>query len=723
MTTQQFFNLMPYYGENPEPELESKEIEPSEKAEQQIYYFSKSPFRNTEMKYSKKDYFKRRSSRRGELDRNQRFKSSEFTIQQTPEKQYYNQNYSIVQKTNNKKVDLFKDTQEIEEKSLYLHTGAFALFDTLVRSEIHSVFGYPGGAILPIYDELFFWEDKKFIKHYLVRHEQAATHAADGFSRSSGKVGVCFATSGPGATNLVTGIATAYLDSIPMIVLTGQVGTQFLGTDAFQEIDIYGITLSLVKHSYVVLESRFLSQILAEAIYVSQNGRPGPVLIDIPKNVGLEKIKRFIPCYATTVHKVLGWRYKFKNQTDKIRMALQRLSESSRPLLYIGGGVVSSQAGRELARFAYRYQIPVTTTLTGKGAFNENNRLSLGMLGMHGTVYANFSVANCDLLIAVGARFDDRVTGKLQDFACKAFIIHIDVDEAEIGKNKNVGIGIVGDIKKILTKFLLLMDRPEHRWLKKPLRKEFKKWYKKTIEWKQEFPLLPIPGDYSLLPKTVDDVLLPQTVIKTLTDIRPYAIITTDVGQHQMWAAQYTKCKRRKWLSSAGLGTMGFGLPAAIGAAVAYPKEDIICITGDSSFQMNLQELGTISKYKLRIKIIIINNHWQGMVRQWQETFYESRYSHSNMVEGAPKFDVLANAYGIKSMYTERQSEIWPILRDTLEGPEPVLLECNVLEDDKCYPMVEPSKSNSEMALSRKLSTTVEGLVIDKKEEEAKKLN
>ena len=507
MTTQQFFNLMPYYGENPEPELKSKEIEPREKVEQQIYYFSKSPFRNTQMKYSKKDYFKRRSSRRGELDRNQRFKSSGLGLQKMLEKNYSNQSSSIIEKKNIKKVGLFKDIQEIEEKSLYIHTGAFALFDTLVRSEIHSVFGYPGGAILPIYDELFFWEDKKFIKHYLVRHEQAATHAADGFSRSSGQVGVCFATSGPGATNLVTGIATAYLDSIPMIVLTGQVGTQFLGTDAFQEIDIYGITLSLVKHSYVVLESRFLSQILAEAIYVSQNGRPGPVLIDIPKNVGLEKIKRFIPCYATTVHKVLGWRYKFKNQTDKIRMALQRLSESSRPLLYIGGGVVSSQAGRQLARFAYRYQIPVTTTLTGKGAFNENNRLSLGMLGMHGTVYANFSVANCDLLIAVGARFDDRVTGKLQDFACKAFIIHIDVDEAEIGKNKNVGIGIVGDIKKILTKFLLLMDRPEHRWLKKPLRKEFKKWYKKTIEWKQEFPLLPIPGDYSLLPKTIDDVL------------------------------------------------------------------------------------------------------------------------------------------------------------------------------------------------------------------------
>ncbi|CAN0450605.1 unnamed protein product, partial [Ectocarpus fasciculatus] len=312
-------------------------------------------------------------------------------------------------------------------------------------------------------------------------------------------------------------------------------------------------------------ESRFLSQILAEAIYVAQNGRPGPVLIDIPKNVGLEKIKRFTPCYGTTVHKVLGWRYKVKNQLDNIRMALHRLSVSSKPLLYIGGGVISSKATRELSELIYRYKIPVTTTLTGKGAFDEDNRLCLGMLGMHGTVAANFSISNCDLLIAIGARFDDRVTGKLQDFACKAFIIHIDVDEAEIGKNKNVGIGIVGDIKKILQKFLVLMERPEHKWLEKPLREEFQNWYEQTAEWKHDFPLLAVPGDYSPLPQTIDDVLLPQTVIKTITEIKPYAIITTDVGQHQMWAAQYTKCKRRKWLSSAGLGTMGFGLPAAIG--------------------------------------------------------------------------------------------------------------------------------------------------------------
>ena len=711
--SKQFFNLVTYSEKK--TNIEREENEKKEKIKHEdIYYFSKSSYRNTYKKYSSDKFFKRRTSKRGELDREERLKIA----LQKAQKEFTNKDHKVTKKEHTKKkTTFFKNINEINQETLYLQTGAFALFDTLIRSGIHSVFGYPGGAILPIYDELFFWEEKKFIKHYLVRHEQAATHAADGFSRSSGQVGVCFATSGPGATNLVTGIATASLDSIPMIVITGQVGTQFLGTDAFQEIDIYGITLSLVKHSYVVLESRFLSQILAEAIYVAQNGRPGPVLIDIPKNVGLEKIKRFTPCYGTTVHKVLGWRYKVKNQLDNIRMALHRLSVSSKPLLYIGGGVISSKATRELSELIYRYKIPVTTTLTGKGAFDEDNRLCLGMLGMHGTVAANFSISNCDLLIAIGARFDDRVTGKLQDFACKAFIIHIDVDEAEIGKNKNVGIGIVGDIKKILQKFLVLMERPEHKWLEKPLREEFQNWYEQTAEWKHDFPLLAVPGDYSPLPQTIDDVLLPQTVIKTITEIKPYAIITTDVGQHQMWAAQYTKCKRRKWLSSAGLGTMGFGLPAAIGAAIAYPKEDIICITGDSSFQMNLQELGTISKYNLRIKIIIINNHWQGMVRQWQETFYESRYSHSNMSEGAPKFDILAKAYGIRSLYTERQSEIWRTLRDALEGLDPVLLECNVLEDENCYPMVEPSKSNSEMSLSRELSTTPEGLVINKEKE------
>ena len=607
------------------------------------------------------------------------------------------------------------NAQEINEDDLYFHTGAFSLFDTFVRNGIYSIFGYPGGAILPIYDELFFWEKNNLIKHYLVRHEQAATHAADGFSRCSGKVGVCFATSGPGATNLVTGIATAYLDSIPMVVITGQVGTQFLGTDAFQEIDIYGITLSLVKHSYVVLESRFLAQILTEAIYVCQNGRPGPVLIDIPKNVGLEKIKKFSPCYQATVHKVLGWRYKSEmvEQDYKIKLALEKLADCSNPLFYVGGGVISSNATSELRRLAQRFRIPVTTTLMGKGAFNERSRLSLGMLGMHGTAYANFAVGNCDLLFAIGARFDDRVTGKLDEFACNAFIIHIDVDEAEIGKNKNINLGIVGDVKTILTEFLATTNETRYLGLRKALRKDFEDWHDQILKWKYRFPLMAIPSG---------DTLLPQEVIKTITDIKPTAIITTDVGQHQMWAAQYTKCKPRNWLSSSGLGTMGFGLPAAIGAAIAFPKKDVICISGDSSFQMNLQELGTISKYNLSIKIIIINNHWQGMVRQWQETFYDNRYSHSNMVEGTPRLDILANAYGIKSLYTEKQSEIWPKLRDTLWCKGPVLLECNVLEKENCYPMVEPSKPNTEMFLTQRLSTTTDGFIVDKQAEKEREI-
>nr|QSV12746.1 acetolactate synthase large subunit [Phaeophyceae sp.] len=619
------------------------------------------------------------------------------------------------------KIRLLKPVKQINANNLYSHTGAFALFDTFVHSKISVLFGYPGGAILPLYDELFFWENKKLIKHYLVRHEQAATHAADGYSRSSGKIGICFATSGPGATNLVTGIATAYLDSVPMIIITGQVGSEFLGSDAFQEIDIYGITLSLVKHSFVVLEARLLPQMIAEAIYISRNGRPGPVLIDIPKNIGLEKIKKYIPCYEINVHKVLGWRYNFKNQRTQVRLALRKFSEASNPVFYVGGGIKSSNASYELHVIAERYKIPVTTTLMGKGCFNENSPLCLGMLGMHGTAYANFCVGSCDLLIAIGARFDDRVTGKLDEFACNATIIHIDFDSSEIGKNKDVDVSITGDIKTILKEFLLIMKRPTNRWTKDAFRHEFKDWYKQMIRWKWKFPMRPIPSDPSKLPKTTNNVLLPQSVLRTIKDIKPRAIITTDVGQHQMWAAQYLKCNRRKWLSSAGLGTMGFGVPAAIGAAIANPRKDIICITGDSSFQMNLQELGTIAKYNLRIKIIIINNHWQGMVRQWQETFYGGRYSQSNMSEGSPNFKLLADSYGIKSIYTEKQTDIWTTLRDSLWCNNPFLVECNVLDKENCYPMVDPAKGNTEMFLSRELSTTKDGLIVENDETKKRK--
>lgn len=594
------------------------------------------------------------------------------------------------------------------KKNLSKTTGAFALFDSLVRNGVYSIFGYPGGAILPIYDELFFWEKNNLIKHYLVRHEQAATHAADGFSRSSGKVGVCFATSGPGATNLVTGIATAFLDSIPIIAITGQVGTQYLGTDAFQEIDIYGMTLSLVKHSYIVGDPRLLPQIVTEAIYISQNGRPGPVLIDIPKNVGYEKIRRYKPCKQKTVDKVIGWRYAIDYDDEKIKTAIEYFADSSYPLIYVGGGVISANASYELTKLAERFRIPVTTTLMGKGAFNENHYLSLGMLGMHGTAYANFAIGNCDFLFAIGARFDDRVTGKLDDFACNAFIVHIDVDAAEVNKSKDINIGLVGDVKQVLNQILTITNQKEFRNLRiEP--EYFDVWSECITTWKKSFPLA-IDSSVSL------ENLLPQDVIKMVTSINTNTIITTDVGQHQMWAAQYMRCNPRHWLSSSGLGTMGFGLPAAIGAAVAFPGKDIICITGDSSFQMNLQELGTISQYNLPIKMILINNHWQGMVRQWQESFYNNRFSHSKMTSGAPNLRLLADAYSIKSFYTESLYGLFRTIYRALDYKGPVLVECNVVENENCYPMVEPSKSNTQMMLSANLVTTPEGLIIDKRE-------
>ena len=624
-------------------------------------------------------------------------------------KRLYKSNYWVLQTNLLERPE--RKNNEMDERFLYQNTGAFALFDTFVRNGIYTIFGYPGGAILPIYDELFSWEKNNLVKHYLVRHEQAATHAADGFSRASGRVGVCFATSGPGATNLVTGIATAFLDSIPMIVITGQVGTQFLGTDAFQEIDIYGITLSIVKHSYVVFEPRLLPQILTEAIYIAQNGRPGPVVIDIPKDVGFEKIRKYRPCRQRTVDKVIGWHYNNVFTRAKIRKTLNILEESSSPLLYVGGGVITSNATLELRRFAERFKIPIATTLMGKGAIDENHYLSLGMLGMHGTAYANFAIGNCDFLIAVGARFDDRVTGKLDQFACNAHIVHIDIDEAEINKNKGVTVGITGDVKQILTELLIISEQEEFLELREKFIEYFESWHKQLTIWKRTFPLIV---------NTSKGKLFPQQAIKIATKRKPNSIITTDVGQHQMWAAQHIRCNPRNWLSSSGLGTMGFGVPAAIGAAVACPHKDIICISGDSSFQMNIQELGTISQYNLPIKILVLNNHWQGMVRQWQESFYNKRYSHSNMTAGAPNLKQLAEAYQILSFSTSSLLELGWIIKDTFMYQGPVLIDCNVMEEENCYPMVEPSKANTEMMLSPTIVTTADGFIINKTTETEK---
>ena len=560
-------------------------------------------------------------------------------------------------------------------------TGAFALLDSLVNHNVKYIFGYPGGAILPIYDELYKWEQKGLINHILNRHEQAAAHAADGYARSTGQVGVCFATSGPGATNLVTGIATAQMDSVPMILITGQVGRSFIGTDAFQEVDIFGITLPIVKHSYVVRDARSMSRIVAEAFYIASNGRPGPVLIDIPKDVGLEKFN-YIPVLPGTIN-IPNYKITYKNHEKQVRKIIQLISQSSQPLLYVGGGSIISNAYKEVQELAHLCQIPITNTLMGKGIIDENDELSLGMLGMHGTAYANFAVSECDLLIALGARFDDRVTGKLDEFACNAQVIHIDIDAAEVGKNRIPHVAMVGDVKFILEKIIADLKSKDMFFVE-----QTRSWKERIVNWKKNYPLL--------IPKQVN-LLSPQEVIASLNIIAKDAYFTTDVGQHQMWSAQFLNVLPRHWLSSSGLGTMGYGLPAAIGAQIANPMKLVVCISGDASFQMNLQELATIAQYNLPIKIIIINNKWQGMVRQWQQAFYGQRYSHSNMSVGMPDFHLLSSAFGINAFTLKKRSRIDEILNNCFNTVGPCLVDCHVTEKENCYPMVAPGKSNAQM--------------------------
>lgn len=561
-------------------------------------------------------------------------------------------------------------------------TGAYALIDSLRRHGVEHIFGYPGGAILPIYDALYQAEAEGGIHHILVRHEQGAAHAADGYARATGKVGVCFATSGPGATNLVTGIATAHMDSIPMVVITGQVGRASIGTDAFQETDIYGITLPIVKHSYVVRDPKDMGRIVAEAFYIAASGRPGPVLVDVPKDVGLETFD-YIPVDPNNV-KLPGYRPTEKGNPRQIQQAIALIRKARRPLLYVGGGAIAAGAHAEVRRLAEYFQIPVTTTLMGKGVFDEHHPLALGMLGMHGTAYANYAVTDCDLLIAVGARFDDRVTGKLSEFASKAQVIHIDIDPAEVGKNRAPQVPIVGDVRLVLLDILRRIQ--EDRVLAEPGATE--SWLSQIQEWKEDFPLT-VPQR----PETI----APQEVIVELGRQAPDAFYTTDVGQHQMWAAQFLKNGPRRWISSAGLGTMGYGLPAAMGVKVAVPDEQVICISGDASFQMNLQELATLAQYGIAVKTVIINNGWQGMVRQWQEAFYGERYSSSNMEVGMPNFELLAQAFGVKGMRVTKREELSAAIATLLAHDGPVLLDVQVTRDENCYPMVAPGKSNAQM--------------------------
>lgn len=559
-------------------------------------------------------------------------------------------------------------------------TGAFALIDSLKNHGVKHIFGYPGGAILPIYDEVYRAEQRGDIQHVLVRHEQGASHAADGYARATGQVGVCFATSGPGATNLVTGIATAHMDSIPMVVITGQVALPAIGSDAFQETDIFGITIPLVKHSYVVRDPADMARIVAEAFHIAGTGRPGPVLIDVPKDVGLQEFD-YVPVQPGTVN-LKGYRPTVNGNPRQIKQAADLIRQAKSPLLYVGGGTISSGAHAELHELAEWFHIPVTTTLMGKGSFDESHPLALGMLGMHGTAYANFAVSECDLLIAVGARFDDRVTGKLDEFAARAKVIHIDIDPAEVGKNRAPTVPIVGNVRPILIEILKVAQQ-------KPVDPaQTRDWRSRIERWQRDYPLT--------VPKPPDK-LSPQEVIFELRQQAPDAYYTTDVGQHQMWSAQFLKNGPRKWITSGGLGTMGYGLPAAMGVQVALPDQQVICISGDASFQMNLQELATLAQYGIKVKTVIVNNFWQGMVRQWQQAFFGERYSNSSMEVGMPNFEKLAEAFGVKGGILRDRDGLEGAIAEMLAFDGPYLLDAQVTRDENCYPMIAPGKSNAQM--------------------------
>ncbi|MEN9387779.1 MAG: Acetolactate synthase large subunit, partial [Cyanobacteriota bacterium] len=526
--------------------------------------------------------------------------------------------------------------------------GGYALMDSLRRHGVEHIFGYPGGAILPIYDELHKAESRGWLKHILVRHEQGGTHAADAYARATGKVGVCFGTSGPGATNLVTGIATAHMDSVPMVVITGQVPRAAIGTDAFQETDIFGITLPIVKHSWVVRDPRDIGRIVAEAFLIAASGRPGPVLIDVPKDVGVEEFD-YIPVEPGSA-KPAGFKATPTPDASAIDAALALIRQARRPLLYVGGGAISCGAHEQVHQLAERFRLPVTTTLMGKGAFDEQHPLAVGMLGMHGTAYANFAVTECDLLIAAGARFDDRVTGRLDGFAPRAQVIHIDIDAAELGKTRKPDVPVVADVKAALEAMLAASAGEQSGG-------RTEAWLERIHSWKQNYPLVvPAPeGD-----------IAPQEVVAMLQELAPKAYITTDVGQHQMWAAQFLHTGPRRWISSAGLGTMGFGMPAAMGVQTAFPHEQVICVAGDASILMNIQELGTLSQYNLPVKVVVLNNGWQGMVRQWQESFYGERYSASEMTGGMPNFPQVAEGFGVKGVRISERSSLRQQLSEAL---------------------------------------------------------
>ena len=543
----------------------------------------------------------------------------------------------------------------------------------LEAENVEVIFGFPGGAVLTLYDEIF----KKGIRHILTRHEQGAAHAADGYARASGKPGVVIATSGPGATNLVTGIATAYMDSIPLVAITGQVATPFIGTDAFQEADITGITMPITKHNYLVKDLEELPCILKEAFHVANTGRKGPVLIDLPKDLQAREGDFSYPARV----ELSSYKPTYEGHPGQIARAANAIKKAYRPLIYAGGGVISSGAHEELLELSRNLSIPVTTTLTGMGGVPGDYEYFLGMPGMHGTYAANNAINESDLLIAIGVRFDDRVTGKLETFAPRAQVIHIDIDPAEIGKNVAAHIPIVGDIKLVLKELLKRLQSAEIQ--------DTRPWRATVLGWKTSNPLR-----YRQEPGS----LKPQFVIEELYRLTGgEAIVTTDVGQHQMWAAQYYQVKKpRTLISSGGLGTMGFGFPAAIGAQIAFPEKQVICIAGDGSFQMNSQELATAVYYKIPVKVAIINNQYLGMVRQWQKFFYEGRYAHSSLA-GSPDFVKLAEAYGASGFRVTRPEEVAVTIETALKTPGPVVIDFQVDPEENVLPMVAPNTSIVEM--------------------------
>lgn len=547
--------------------------------------------------------------------------------------------------------------------------GAQIVVEALKREGVRHIFGIPGGAVLPLFDVLY----DAPIQFFLTRHEQGAAHAADGYARSTGKVGVCIVTSGPGATNLVTGIATAYMDSVPMVCITGQVKTFLIGNDAFQEADITGITRPITKYNYIVKDVKDLARTIKEAFYIASTGRPGPVLIDLPVDVELQETEFK---YEDKVQ-IRGYKPVIKGHPLQIKRAAELISKSKRPIIYAGGGVIISGAHKELRQLAEKCQIPVTTTLMGLGGFPQTHPLSLEMLGMHGTVYANLAIQNSDLIIAVGARFDDRVTGKIEAFAPHAKIIHIDIDPSAISKNVEVDVPIVGDAKQVLQELIKIVEPPDT-----------KDWLRQIEKWKRDFPLR----------YKKDGKLKPQYVVEKIYELtKGKAVITTEVGQNQMWAAHWYKfTKPRTFISSGGLGTMGYGFPAAIGAKVGNPDAVVIDIAGDGSFQMNIQELATAVTYEIPVIVAILNNQYLGMVRQWQQLFYKERYSYSYLKN--PDFVQIAEAYGAIGIKVTKPNEVEPAIKKALRSKKkPVVIDFVVDEFENVYPMVPAGEAIDRM--------------------------